>query len=83
LQAISSSLYGKINRIFCSIGSTINKGEVLLTLDAMKIENKIVSASEGKVVDIKVREGEQVQSGQVLIIIDSFNTESQTNLNID
>jgi len=58
---------GVIQKLYVKSGSTIHRGEPLLVLEAMKMQNDIVAPSEGKVKKIFVELGAQVAKGQVLL----------------
>lgn len=57
---------GKILSIKASAGQAVKKGEVLLILEAMKMENEVVAPQDGTVASINVAEGAMVESGDVL-----------------
>lgn len=67
---IKSPLHGKIVKLAAGLDSFVNKGDLLLTLDAMKIENKILAPADGKICRIHINEGDQVSINQVLIEIE-------------
>ncbi|MGC9343589.1 MAG: biotin/lipoyl-containing protein, partial [Bacteroidales bacterium] len=69
-RIIKSPLHGRIVKMSAELDKKINKGELLFTLDAMKIENKVVSPWEGCVKEIRVKEGDQVSIDQEIIVID-------------
>jgi len=58
---------GNIWDVRCSIGQTVNKGDVLLILEAMKMENEIISPQDGTVAGIHVSKGETVETGALLV----------------
>ena len=60
---------GKIVAIKCTVGQSVKNGEVLLVLEAMKMEQEIKSKTDGTVSEIKVAAGSTVQKDEVLIII--------------
>ena len=66
---IQSPLPGVILSIDCQIGDTVKKGQKLLVLEAMKMENTIPSDRDGIVSEIKVNEGDSVPEGAELVII--------------
>ncbi len=66
---IKAPLPGTILKIHVRVGDTISVGQKLITLEAMKMENNIDSDKEGKVLDIKVKEGGSVMEGDVMIEI--------------
>ena len=66
---IKSPLPGVILDIFVNVGDTVKRGQRLLMLEAMKMENNIESDKEGKVVSIQAKKGDSVMEGDVLITI--------------
>ncbi|MEM9986723.1 MAG: acetyl-CoA carboxylase biotin carboxyl carrier protein subunit [Bacteroidota bacterium] len=48
-------------------GDTIKRDQILLLMEAMKMENQVLAESDGEIKSIKVVEGENVLQGQVLI----------------
>jgi biotin carboxyl carrier protein len=67
--SIKSPLPGVILEIFVREGDTVNIGQKLLMLEAMKMENNINADKEGRVVSIKVGKGDNVMEGDILIVI--------------
>ena len=57
---------GKILGIKANAGQAVKKGDVLLVLEAMKMENEIVAPQDGTVASINVAVGDQVEAGAVL-----------------
>jgi oxaloacetate decarboxylase alpha subunit/pyruvate carboxylase subunit B len=62
---------GKILTVMTSVGESVDEGQTLLILEAMKMENRICSPVDGVVSAIHFSEGDQVEQGTVLIEIDS------------
>lgn len=50
-------------------GQTVKKGDVLVILEAMKLENEIPSPADGKVLQVAVARGTTVNTGDVLVVI--------------
>ena len=69
VEEIKAPIPGKIVSIKCKLNDTVKRGQVLLVLEAMKMENEIYSGSSGVVKEIKVNEGDFVQPGAILILI--------------
>lgn len=63
---VSAPMPGKILGVKVSAGQTVKKGDVLLILEAMKMENEIVAPSDGTVASVNVAAGQNVESGEVL-----------------
>jgi len=66
---ISSPMPGKVVSVKVSPGDKVKKGDVLLVVEAMKMENEIHSPIDGTVEEVYVREGEQVNPDECLIRI--------------
>lgn len=66
---ITAPMPGNIWKIKTSVGSKVAKHEVLLILEAMKMENEIVATEAGTVTGILVKEGNSVEPGKVLVTI--------------
>lgn len=63
---VNSPMPGKILAVKASVGQSVKKGDVLLILEAMKMENEVVAPQDGTVASINVSEGASVESGDVL-----------------
>ncbi len=60
---------GKVLRVVTSVGASVNAGDLLLVLEAMKMENEIQAPSAGTVKEIKVSDGSPLNTGDVLVVI--------------
>jgi pyruvate carboxylase subunit B len=67
---VKSNMQGIVLEIKVDRGDTVKEGDVLLVLEAMKMENPIHSPRSGSVIDIYVDSGDTVQSGDILMIIE-------------
>ncbi len=63
---VNSPMPGKILEVKANVGQPVKKGEVLVILEAMKMENEIVAPQDGTVATINVAVGNSVESGDVL-----------------
>ncbi|MGB7675157.1 MAG: biotin/lipoyl-containing protein [Nitrososphaeraceae archaeon] len=66
-KEIKSPMSGKIVGIFTKAGNEVKKGQLLVILEAMKMENQIKSHVNGSVREIKVCKDQSVKMGQVLV----------------
>ena len=66
---IKSNIQGMVLKVLVSRGASVKKGETLLVLEAMKMENPIHSPVDGKVTEIFVDTGDVVQNGDVLLVV--------------
>ena len=64
---VESPMPGTILDVKTSVGASVNEGDVLCILEAMKMENDIVAPAAGTVASINVNKGDSVEAGQVLI----------------
>jgi len=60
---------GTVLNINVSVGQAVKAGEVLLVLEAMKMENEIMAPADGTVSKIAVTKGTAVNTGDVLIVM--------------
>ena len=68
-EPVSAALAGNIFRVHVSPGDTVEQGQLLLLLEAMKMETEVVAPKSGRVVSVDVREGDAVSVGQTLVQI--------------
>ena len=66
-QAINAPLSGNVFKILVSEGDAVSNGDVVIILEAMKMETEIRSAFDATAGRILVKEGDSVASGQALI----------------
>lgn len=66
-QTVMAPMPGTIIKVDVSKGDEVSKGQVLIVLEAMKMENEIVAPSDGKIVSVNVEKDASVDSGDVLI----------------
>jgi biotin carboxyl carrier protein len=64
---ITSPMPGNIFKVNVKPGDVVKKGQTLVVLEAMKMENEINAPADGKVVDVKVKVGQGVALGQILV----------------
>jgi methylmalonyl-CoA carboxyltransferase small subunit len=62
-----SPVSGLVASVIAQPGQTLQVGDGLLVLEAMKMETQVTASAAGKVAAIKVKTGDSVQAGQVLV----------------
>ena len=67
---IKTAMPGKVVRILVAAGAEVNKGDGILVVEAMKMQNEMKSPKEGVVREIKVKEGFTVNAGETLAVIE-------------
>lgn len=66
-KLLKSEIPAKVVSIYVKNGSNVSKGEELMILESMKMENVIMAPFNCKVKDVKVKEGDMVSMGDLLI----------------
>ena len=69
-SGVKSPLPGVILDIKVNVGDTVKKGQVIIILEAMKMENNINADKDGKITAINVNKGDSVLEGTDLVIIE-------------
>ncbi|BEP30174.1 biotin/lipoyl-containing protein [Helicovermis profundi] len=69
-NSINAPMPGTVLDVKVSEGDSVTDGQVLLILEAMKMENEIMAPSAGKIVSVQVQNGASVNSGDVLIVME-------------
>jgi acetyl-CoA/propionyl-CoA carboxylase biotin carboxyl carrier protein len=68
--AVTAPMQGTILKVLIEEGQTIEAGDVVCILEAMKMENHIASTSAGKVTEVAIKAGDVVEGGQTLVTIE-------------
>jgi biotin carboxyl carrier protein len=69
-EVIEAPLPGKIIQVEVAVGDTVEEGGVICTIEAMKMENPIVSPVKASVVEVVVSPGQVVKTGEKLAVIE-------------
>ncbi len=68
-EQVTSPMPGTILSINVAAGDTVKRGQVLMILEAMKMENEIMCPRDGKVASVNTSKGAAVESGTLLCVI--------------
>ena len=68
-ETISSPMPGTILEVNVKPGDDVKRGQVMLILEAMKMENEIMAPLDGKVAQVGVTKGQSVDTGDMLVVI--------------
>ena len=66
---LTAPMPGKVSKIVAKAGDTVKKGDVVLMLEAMKMQNEIAAPVDGTVKSINVNVNENVKPGQIMAVI--------------
>ena len=67
---VTAPMPGKILAVKANPGQSVKQGEVILLLEAMKMENEVVAPQDGTIASVNVSSGDMVESGDVLATMD-------------
>ena len=70
VTVVKAPLPGTINDIRVAVGQAVKKGDTLVVLEAMKMENNIDCERDGKIATVNVNKGDTVMEGSVLVTIE-------------
>ena len=69
-EPVSAPLAGSVWKVVCQVGQAINEGDVIVILEAMKMETEIRATRSGRVTSVNVKEGDKVNPGDTLITLE-------------
>ena len=69
--AIESPMPGKVIKLLVDEGASVKRGDGVVVVEAMKMENELKAPADGVVSMIYVNEGEAVEAGQALLVVES------------
>ena len=69
-EIIEAPLPGKIIRVEVTVGNTVEEGGVICTIEAMKMENPILSPAKASILEVAVSPGQIVKTGEKIAVID-------------
>ena len=70
ISAVKAPLPGTIVDVKVQVGQEVKKGQTVIVLEAMKMENNIDAEASGKVAEIRVSKGDTVMEGTILVTIE-------------
>lgn len=66
---VNCPMPGSILDVKVNVGDSVTSGQVLVLLEAMKMENEICAPAAGKVLSVSVKKGDTVDTGALLVVI--------------
>ncbi|MGC8790021.1 MAG: biotin/lipoyl-containing protein [Desulfurella sp.] len=69
-QIIKSEMPGRVISVKVAVGDTVKEGDILLILEAMKMQNEIKAPKSGEVKELFVKEGENIAADSKLVVIE-------------
>jgi len=67
---VRAAMPGKVVAVLVEVGATVERGQGLLVIEAMKMENEITAPRAGRIASIRVQPGQAVEAGEVLAVVE-------------
>ena len=68
-ESVTAPMPGNILKVAVSVGQTVKEGDLLVVLEAMKMENEIFAPCNGTVAQILVSKGSTVDTGATMVVL--------------
>ncbi len=69
-REVRAAMPGKIVAVLVEAGATVTRGQGLLVIEAMKMENEVTAPRDGTVQEIRAQPGQTVEAGELLAVIE-------------
>lgn len=69
-KTINAPIGGKVLDVKVSVNQQVKKGDLICIIEAMKLENEVLSSVSGKVKEVRVSVGNQVANKEVLVVVE-------------
>lgn len=69
-ESVTAPLVGKVLEVKCQVGDRVKEDQIILLLEAMKMEVPVFAPLAGSIQEIKVSPGQTVESDTVLVVIE-------------
>jgi biotin carboxyl carrier protein len=69
-KVVQAPMTGTIIKILCQVGQEVNEGDVILKLEAMKMETEMAAPFPGRIKEIRVAERQNVTAGDALVVME-------------
>jgi biotin carboxyl carrier protein len=69
-QNVAAPMPGKVVRVLVNVGDTVDVGQGLVVVEAMKMQNEMKAARPGRVIEVRARAGQTVGAGDTLVVLE-------------
>jgi biotin carboxyl carrier protein len=69
-QNVAAPMPGKVVRVLVTVGDSVDVGQGLVVVEAMKMQNEMKAARPGRVTEVRARAGETVGAGDTLVVLE-------------
>jgi acetyl/propionyl-CoA carboxylase alpha subunit len=67
---LRAPMTGRVVSVSASVGAAVREGDLLVAIEAMKMEFRLVAPEDGTVAEVRCREGERVELGDLLVVLE-------------
>jgi biotin carboxyl carrier protein len=69
-QNVAAPMPGKVVRVLVNVGDSVDAGQGLVVVEAMKMQNEMRAARPGRVIEVRAGAGETVGAGDTLVVLE-------------
>jgi biotin carboxyl carrier protein len=69
-QNVAAPMPGKVVRVLVEVGNSVDAGQGLVVVEAMKMQNEMKASRAGRVIEIRARAGDTVGAGDTLVVLE-------------
>ena len=69
-REVRAAMPGKVVAVLVELGATVTRGQGLLVIEAMKMENEVVAPRDGTVKELRIQPGQAVEAGELLAVVE-------------
>ena len=69
-ESVTAPMVGKVLQVQCKVGDIVEENQILLVLEAMKMEIPVVAPAAGRITEVNVLVGQTVESDTILAVIE-------------
>ncbi|MCI2430463.1 biotin/lipoyl-binding protein [Candidatus Acetothermia bacterium] len=70
-EIVEAPLAGKIMRVHVKAGDKVNEGDVVCTIESLKMENAILAPVSGTIKEVRIAPGQAIKAGEVMVTMES------------
>jgi biotin carboxyl carrier protein len=67
---LRAPMTGRVVQVSATVGAAVREGDLLVTIEAMKMEFRLLAPEDGAVAEVRCREGERVELGDLLVMLE-------------
>lgn len=69
-QPVTAPMPGRVQKVHVEVGQDVKRGQLLVTLEAMKMQNEFLAPADGRILEVRVSAGSVAGAGDVLVVLE-------------